>query len=279
MKTSIETITPEKARDLLKGNTDNRPVRESWVETLAEDMKKGLFRTTHQGIAIAPNGRVLDGQHRLLAIVKAGIPIQIMVSRGVDEDLYRVIDGGKTRIIADRLRLLTDPHSNRIAVAIVTAYLICASHRMSAGITADMVDDCFLDMCDAFQHVSNLWRQKRVNITVSEPGAAMVVYYHHHKHKAEPFIHSYLTGEELKRRDPAYMLREAAMSGRLGANRHERYWKSVGACRADFEGRTLGSLIAATSDFAGNQYKRLVFERRAVAEKGVETKRRASYKA
>ncbi len=63
MKTAIETITPEIAKALLVGNYCNRAIRKSRVEQLTNDIKVGRWQVTHQGIAIAENGRLLDGQH------------------------------------------------------------------------------------------------------------------------------------------------------------------------------------------------------------------------
>lgn len=87
-----ETITPDKAKAILAGNKINRKLRPSKVELFSHLIRRGEWLTTHQGIAIAPNGNLLDGQHRLHGIVDSGTPIKMMVARNVDPATFRVID-------------------------------------------------------------------------------------------------------------------------------------------------------------------------------------------
>lgn len=101
---SVEVITPEIAASLLERNTGNRAVRRAVVSQLARDMKRGHWQLSHQGIAIAPDGRLLDGQHRLNAIVEAGIPVRMVVARNVSPEAFAVMDRGKMRTLRDVLQ-------------------------------------------------------------------------------------------------------------------------------------------------------------------------------
>lgn len=103
MRSEVVTVSPELARLYLEGNTENRNVRESRVKMLAEVITRGEWVTTHQGIAISSNGRLLDGQHRLLAIVKAGKSVDVMVTTGADESSFSAIDLHDKRRISDAL--------------------------------------------------------------------------------------------------------------------------------------------------------------------------------
>ncbi len=100
------TITPEKALNWLdNANVHNRNVSETHVEQLARDMKNGRWQLTHEGIAFNPYGVLLDGQHRLWAIVMADVPIDMHVWFGISGETLEVINGGRVRSLADRLRL------------------------------------------------------------------------------------------------------------------------------------------------------------------------------
>lgn len=95
---SVESIGPEQARELLALNTANfrkpDPVR---VGVYAKEMLNGNWQLN--GDTIKLNGSVLiDGQHRLLAIVKSGVTIQTIVVRGLESD-GKTVDRGKTRTI------------------------------------------------------------------------------------------------------------------------------------------------------------------------------------
>lgn len=105
IQTTIETITPELAKEYLRHNGHNRRIRPSYVETLVRDIKAGKFTLTHQGIGFRENGELFDGQHRLLAIAMAGIPVQMMVSRDVPDEAVLATDRGQTRTVCDVIRI------------------------------------------------------------------------------------------------------------------------------------------------------------------------------
>lgn len=96
-------VSPKMAAELLERNASNRPLRPSHVSTLAGIMAKGQFQTTHQGIALNKEGEVIDGQHRLAAIIKSGVTVTMPVAFGVDASDYRalMIDVGLNRTTSD----------------------------------------------------------------------------------------------------------------------------------------------------------------------------------
>lgn len=104
MHSCVELIGPAEARAILAENRGNRPLAESRVKALASMILSGDWQTTHQGIAIAEDGRLLDGQHRLNAIIRAGVPVRIMVTRDMDAGTFAVMDRGGTRTLAQALR-------------------------------------------------------------------------------------------------------------------------------------------------------------------------------
>lgn len=72
VRTEWKVVTPAMATKWLEeGNTHNRKVRDSVVMRYAADMKAGRWKQTHQGIAFNGDGTLLDGQHRLFAIIEA----------------------------------------------------------------------------------------------------------------------------------------------------------------------------------------------------------------
>jgi hypothetical protein len=101
IKSEMIFVTPEIAKQYLSLNEDNRRVRNTWVDYLAHSIKSGEWQSTHQGIGFSKSGRLLDGQHRLMAIVKANIPVYIMVTYGLDENVFSAIDNGIKRTDED----------------------------------------------------------------------------------------------------------------------------------------------------------------------------------
>lgn len=105
MHSQFLKVTPEMAKDFLLLNEGNRKVRKSLVRTYADAMRRGEWVPTHQGIAISGNQRLIDGQHRLLAVVESGCAVSMLLTTGCDEDSFKVLDGGLKRTIADQLNI------------------------------------------------------------------------------------------------------------------------------------------------------------------------------
>jgi len=104
MNITRATITPELANYFLAKNTSNRPVKKSIVDLYANVMRQGNWKLSHQGIAISSDDVLIDGQHRLLAIVKSGVSVEMLVSTGMDRNMFSVIDNHAKRSDSDRLK-------------------------------------------------------------------------------------------------------------------------------------------------------------------------------
>lgn len=96
------TITPDMAKKLLAGNDNNRPMSERHVTVLAGAMKRGEWMLTGESIKLADDGTLLDGQHRLAAIVQSNTAVPMTIVKGVDKAAFHVIDtNSKPRGAAD----------------------------------------------------------------------------------------------------------------------------------------------------------------------------------
>lgn len=101
----VTDVTPDMARRFLVGNVDNRKVRKQAVAEYAASMTAGTYALHHQGIAFDHLGKLLDGQHRLLAIVRSGVTVRMPVARNVPASSYVHIDEHRPRTVADRLKI------------------------------------------------------------------------------------------------------------------------------------------------------------------------------
>ena len=108
MTTEVKSITPEWASEVLSKQElfgfKNRKVLKSVVEGYADQMTRGLWRLNGEPLIFDGN-RCLNGEHRLRAVVRAGVPVQMLVVRGVSEDAFATIDTGRKRLAADVLSI------------------------------------------------------------------------------------------------------------------------------------------------------------------------------
>ena len=106
----FEEITPEIAKRYLARNVANRNLREATVRSYEIDMRGGNWVPTHQGIAFNDSGDLMDGQHRLTAISRAGVTVTMLVTRGLPTERGRTktmdaVDVGAARNVRDQLKL------------------------------------------------------------------------------------------------------------------------------------------------------------------------------
>ena len=81
MRIFEEYITPKTAEKYLEQNTNNyRRMNRNKVSIYARDMKNGSWQTNGEAIKFNKRGELVDGQHRLKAIMEADVPVKMLVS-------------------------------------------------------------------------------------------------------------------------------------------------------------------------------------------------------
>ncbi|MFE6486615.1 hypothetical protein ACFVGN_27280 [Streptomyces sp. NPDC057757] len=112
----VVTVTAAMAKSWLEHRNLERNRRYSTaIETkYATEMSAGLWKTTHQGIAFDWDGFLLDGQHRLGAIVRVDKPIRLDIRVGCDPDTFDVLDVGHKRAVN---QLVQHPHAKVMSSA------------------------------------------------------------------------------------------------------------------------------------------------------------------
>jgi hypothetical protein len=96
--TTIEKITPEIAMRYLETNVGHqRNVTMTHALHLRQQMEKGQWMMTGEPIVFDDNGQLMDGQHRLRALVASGMTIEFVVTRGIPSESFVAINRGKSR--------------------------------------------------------------------------------------------------------------------------------------------------------------------------------------
>jgi hypothetical protein len=119
----VQSISPAKAAEMLAANTTNRPLSKPAMRAFADAMRRGEWMVTHQGIAFDVNGVLVDGQHRLAAIVEADIPVELTVFTEVADGTFDVLDTGKRRNAADVLAIEGEKSATVLAAMVRTVLL------------------------------------------------------------------------------------------------------------------------------------------------------------
>ena len=122
IKSEVAHVNAEMAEEWLKRNTDNRPLRPSLARNYRDELLRNKWRVNGEPIIFASDQTLLDGQHRLQAIVMAEttrkaqpkyyrekygvrgqIAVDMVVVHGVDHKFADTIDIGQKRTAGDVL--------------------------------------------------------------------------------------------------------------------------------------------------------------------------------
>jgi len=113
----IVTVTPTLATEWLATNHVNRKLRSRDVEKYARDMTAGRWSMTGEPIKFSASGRLLDGQHRLSAIIRSGVEVKLLVVRNVEDRAQIDMDSGVKRSAADALGFNGEGYAPMLAAA------------------------------------------------------------------------------------------------------------------------------------------------------------------
>lgn len=159
----IEVIDPSLARLLLESNVRNRPVSWPHVRRIARDMVSGNWRLTHQGIALDSDGKLVDGQHRLHAILESKTTQRMVVTYNVEPESFHSIDIAiQPRSIAQVAGLLRGSKyaGAKVAASKVIWYLL--EDNREATIRTQWTESEVFKMLDVFEPDIH-WVSERVN--------------------------------------------------------------------------------------------------------------------
>jgi hypothetical protein len=112
---SLVRVTPEMAADWLEQNEKNRTLSKGVVGQLVDDIRHDRWVLNGETIKFDINGRLIDGQHRLHAVVQSNTPVDMMVIRGLSPESQLTIDIGRPRTAGGQLQVTGVPNANNLA--------------------------------------------------------------------------------------------------------------------------------------------------------------------
>lgn len=149
VKTMWMDVTPAMAELWLNNNFNNRKVSLDTVRGYAREMVNKKWLPTHQGLAFNSRDELIDGQHRLMAVVMSGETVRMLVTFGLPSKVagtrmtaMDTVDRGKTRTVADQLKI-QHGISNGSQISLICSRLaaICSpekTRRLSVGEILDI---------------------------------------------------------------------------------------------------------------------------------------------
>lgn len=127
----VEDITPEIAREYLALNEENRALKKSFVNKLTGAILRGEWIFNGESIKFDASGKLIDGQHRLAAVVAAEETVPMLVVRNAPAGSQDTVDTGTRRTLSDALRIRSEKNNSVLAAAIAWMHRIQNSKTAS----------------------------------------------------------------------------------------------------------------------------------------------------
>jgi hypothetical protein len=112
------TFTPELAEQYLRRVDIQRKLKPHVVAGYAKDMLEARWTMDSNAICMDEDGALVNGQHRLKAVVKSGCTVTFPVMRGLGKKDILHMDSGAARTAADQLHILGIPNAAAAAALV-----------------------------------------------------------------------------------------------------------------------------------------------------------------
>lgn len=231
MQAEIMTVTPAIAREWLKLNTNNRILKRRHIRAIANDILAGDWRVNGEAIKWSGNA-IVDGQHRLHAIILADTPVQTLVIRGVEEDAVVTMDTHAKRTVSDHLYLRGEKNYRHLAGAV--GYIL--KYRESGGTlnreTTPSEALKFIEENPLIRHSVSVISPVVTATRFSAQTAAAFHFLFAEASSvpdADEFIRLWASGEGLSSDDPIFLLRKRLIEDLGKTHRHlpARYKQAI----------------------------------------------------
>jgi hypothetical protein len=228
IKTEVRRITPEDAGKMLAKNSNNRKLDPRIVDMIAGDIEAGRWQMN--GDTIKLNGdRLLDGQHRLHAIIKANKPVETLVVSGLDSSSFATIDTNrKKRSTSQVLDMAGEEYTSVLAAAIRIYHDVNhnpSKWKRSSDLLSQQYFVDFLEQHPDIRHSVQYISGMRHLVKLC--GAAIPAGMHYlftlaDPERADEFMNDLNNGIALSPGDPVHVLRQRLIDNKGSRTKTER---------------------------------------------------------
>ena len=217
-----EFITPTYAKTILDAQADavirQRHIDSRKVAQYAKDMVEGRWQ--ENGAAVVLHGTtLLDGQHRLHAIVQANVTLPVLVARGVHPSAFVTIDQGMMRTVPHLLEMRGHAYISTVVSAARRARQYASTGRVSlqkSGFSAQEMLEYIIEHGPALEAASKSATACKLGHVSVLTTFAFLVREHP---EGRPFFEQLQTGLSIDTYDPVRMLRELLLVNRRAMGR------------------------------------------------------------
>lgn len=220
-------ITPDMAIEALAGNTNNRRLMPRRVNRFVDEILNGRWLESGNTIKFATTGELIDGQHRLHAIIKAGVAVRLNVAFGLDPHAKIVVDEIQPRKISENIHIAGYQNTNTLAALgkLAIPYFDLGhnpfSYRGNRTFSTGEVLEWIEDNPDSIQAANS-----GVTLKPIMPGSigafCLLVFRRRDAELAENWRHKMITGADIAEGSPWNLLRKRLESDRASRKKESQ---------------------------------------------------------
>lgn len=207
-------MTPGLAAELLRRNPGNRILSEKKIARYTRDMLAERWAFNGEGLIVAATGELNNGQHRLSAVIEANRSVPFLIVFGVARETRTTVDQGLARTAAHYLTM--DGIDNSKSCAAI-AQIVIAMERSNGELTridlshSEIVARVLADpdIRAAARFSATVSRFAKGILSPAQIGACLYLFAEVHPRDADEYMRQVCVGENIKRNDPAFTVRQA----------------------------------------------------------------------
>lgn len=209
-------VTSEIATEWLKRNKNNRKPSKTRVADLVRVIEAGRWSYNGQSITFDCDGRLTDGQHRLMAIAESNKTCELLVCTGLDRKAAYTQDTGKNRGLGEQARREGVVPQPTIVAQWAQTWIRVGRNFCAARLTTSDLNDWYKEHQEAVDWLL----AKRTQKALFRAAVCMAFVFAYEKDKARTnaFVDRFSSGANLRADDPAYHLREQTLRNRTNGH-------------------------------------------------------------
>ena len=260
VETLWEDVSPETAAQYLLLNKCNRPLKRGAIAEWADEMRKGEWKETHQGIAFDTDGNLIDGQNRLSAVVEAKVTVRMLVTYNLDPSAFLVIDDGVARSGADLFVVRYQRKYGEMPVCVQEVPSVAYAMLVGMGSHSahkEDVSEYALKHYKLILEFRSVYNMRVSGTTVAAAFARAAMYFG--REAIAPLVLRFSTEMWSSVNDPLKILHAKLLRAKLRQekrdtlSKQEKYAVTVAAIRNALMGSTTTKLVMATKDFGDGE--------------------------
>ena len=137
----IMEVTPQLAENWIIYNIENnRHLNNKTVELLKNILLSGKGKLTNDAISFNINGMLVNGQHRLWAIIESGVTLKCIIQKNLPLDSMDCLDQGKRRTNDDNFKIQGKNYPKDCAATVRCILNSLSSHRATVYSHSEIAD-------------------------------------------------------------------------------------------------------------------------------------------